>query len=207
MRLKINFTLIVLYFSTSLLFAQNSPQQTIPTEVEAVKKESPLRFLLGAGAEFGGDEIAKVFFTNGEDQSVNAGQGGFVFVGGQLQLTKTELLFLRSSIGIKYVTTQANNANIRLTRFPFNNTLNAFIGKDFRLGAGVSIHTGIKFNGDGFVQNINFGSSAGPIFEFAYKGFGLSYTLMKYTDESNFAYNANSFGVTFSGVLSGKKKK
>ncbi|TKB97952.1 hypothetical protein FA046_10355 [Pedobacter cryophilus] len=178
----------------------------MPNITEITNKEPKLRFLLGAAIEFGGDEIAKVFFTNGEDQSVNAGQGGSVFVGGQLQLTQIELLFLRSSIGIKYVTTQANNANIRLTRFPFNNTLNVHINKNLRLGAGASIQTGIKFNGDGFVPNINFGTAVGPVFEFAYKGIGLSYTMMTYKDENNFSYNANGLGLTISGALSGKKK-
>lgn len=206
MKFKFYFFLLLSFVLSNQIFAQVTPNDSTAAPTKNIAKQPKLRFLLGGGGEFGGDEIAKVFFTNGEDQSVNAGQGGFIFVGGQLQLTKTEVLFLRSSIGLKYVTTQANNANIRLTRFPFNNTLNAFAGKNFRFAAGVSIHTGIKFNGDGFVPNSNFSTAAGPIFEFAYKGFGLSYTIMSYTDDSNFKYNANSFGITLSGVLSGKKK-
>ena len=38
-----------------------------------------LALYLGGGIEFGGDKIAEVYFTNGADQSVNAGQGGSVY--------------------------------------------------------------------------------------------------------------------------------
>ena len=51
---------------------------------EPVKKNSPVRFIIGAGLELGGDEVAEVYFTNGNTQSVRAGQGGSIAVGGQL---------------------------------------------------------------------------------------------------------------------------
>ena len=52
------------------------------------KKESPikLKFLLGGALEFGGDSVAEILFEDGSDQSVNAGQGGTIFAGGELFL-------------------------------------------------------------------------------------------------------------------------
>jgi hypothetical protein len=35
----------------------------------------PIRFLISGALEFGGDEVDEIFFTNGDSQPVNAGQG------------------------------------------------------------------------------------------------------------------------------------
>ncbi len=50
--------------------------------------EKPLnnKFLLEFGIEYGGDEILQVFFTNGEDQKMLAGQGLFIGFGGQFEI-------------------------------------------------------------------------------------------------------------------------
>lgn len=54
---------------TDKAFAQNEPTYR------------PIRFLISGALEFGGDEIAEVFFTNGVSQSINAGQGGSIAIG------------------------------------------------------------------------------------------------------------------------------
>jgi hypothetical protein len=76
------------------------------------------RFLVKAGAEFGGDEILQVLFTNGQTQTMRAGQGGYLGVCTELQFSNAKQFMLRAAVGIKYTTTAAENANIRLTSFP-----------------------------------------------------------------------------------------
>ncbi len=49
--------------------------------VQAQEDEKTVKFLLGAAFEFGGDEVAKVLFTNGDDQAIRAGQGGSIHGG------------------------------------------------------------------------------------------------------------------------------
>jgi hypothetical protein len=165
------------------------------------EKKSPLRLLIGGALEFGGDDIAEIYFTNGDTQSVRAGQGGSLAIGGQLEFPKAEKLLLRATVGIKYVTTQADNAHIRLTRIPLIVTANWMITDKLRCGAGLASHQNIKFNADGIMDNISFGSANGPIFEIAYHGIGLSYTAMTYKDSDNVSYSANSIGIIFSGVF------
>lgn len=166
----------------------------------------PVRFLISGALEFGGDEIAEVFFTNGETQSINAGQGGSIAIGAQIQFPKADKFLLRGSIGYKYVTTQADNVHIRLTRVPMQLTANFMAAPKLRLGAGIVTHSGIKLNADGLGDNLTFKSNAGPVFEIAYYGIGLSFTALKYTDQNNETYSANAFGITFSGVLPGMNK-
>lgn len=170
-----------------------------PQEVQSDYK--PVRFLFGGAFEFGGDEVAKVYFTNGQDQSVRAGQGVSIALGAEYQFKNVEQLLLRATIGYKYVTTQADNAHIRLTRVPMHFTANWMATEKLRFGAGIVTHRAINFNADGIGDNISLKPATGTIFEVAYSGIGLSYTAMKYKDQANFSYSANAIGITITGVL------
>ncbi|MBB6610235.1 hypothetical protein H7F15_04225 [Pontibacter sp. Tf4] len=160
-----------------------------------------MRLLLGGAFEFGGDEVGTVTFTTGDKQSIKAGQGVLVAVGAELQFPKVEQLRLRATVGYKYVTTAADNAHIRLTRVPLHFTANWMATEKIRLGAGVVKHLAVKLNTDGLGGNASYDASTGAIFEVAYSGFGLSYTIMNYKDKENYTYSANAIGLTISGVL------
>jgi hypothetical protein len=129
------------------------------------KKATPLRLLIGGALELGGDDVAEVYFTNGNTQSVKAGQGGSIAIGGQLQISKVEKLLLRAAVGYKYVTTEADNAHIRLTRVPLHFTANWMATGKWRLGGGLVMHRNIKFKTDGIGDDMKFNSANGPIFE------------------------------------------
>lgn len=185
---KFYFLLFALFISNALI-AQETKQKT------SIK---PLRLLIEAAFELGGDEVAEVYFTNGNTQSVKAGQGGSVALGAQFQFPNLDKLLLRSTIGIKYVTTEADNVHIRLTRIPIYLTANWMIARKLRIGAGVVTHRAIKFNADGIGDDIKLDGATGPMFEFAYAGVGLRYTAMKYKDQANNTYSANALGLSFS---------
>jgi hypothetical protein len=172
---------------------------------DSEKKPSPIKFLMTGALEFGGDRVREIYFTNGESQSVRAGQGGSIGVGTQINLTKNEKFLLRATVGIKYVTTQADNAHIRLTRIPLVFTANYMATPKIRFGAGLAAHTNINFKADGIGPDVSFKSASGPVFEFAYSFVGISFTSMKYTDADNISYSANAIGFTFSGVFPGKR--
>jgi hypothetical protein len=183
--------IFLLLFSPALI----SNAQTTATN------QKPLRFLLGGALEFGGDNVAEVYFTDGSVQKMNAGQGGTVFAGGQLRLTKSEKIFLRGSVGFKYLTTKADNANIRLTRIPLQLSLNYMPVKKLRFATGIVSHQAINLKFDGLGQDAKFTSVPGLQFEAGYGLFALSYTLMTYKDVNNTSYRANAIGITISGVL------
>ncbi len=165
------------------------------------KPQSLFKFVINGALELGGDKVAEVYFTNGNTQSVNAGQGISFGVGGQVHLPKTEKLFLRGTIGYKYVTTAADNAHIRLTRVPIQVTGNFMATPKLRLSAGLASHQGIRFVADGIGEDVTFSPANGPVFEIEYSGVGLSYTAMQYKDQDNITYAANAFGLTFSIAL------
>lgn len=183
-----------------LLIFLLSPAMLLHAQTKT-NNQKPARFLLGAAFEFGGDNLAEVFFTDGSVQKMNAGQGGTLFAGGQVRLTKSEKLFLRGSVGIKYLTTKADNAHIRLTRIPLQLSLNYVPVKKLRLATGVVSHQAINLKFDGLGQDAKFTSSPGLQFEAGYGLFALSYTVMTYKDADKTSYRANAIGITISGVF------
>ncbi len=150
----------------------------------------------------GGDEIAEILFEDGDTQSVRSGQGISGYVGGEFTIPTIQQLAFRATLGFKYVTTAADNAHIRLTRIPLQFTANYYIIDDIRIGAGFVSHQNIRFKGDGVGPDVDFDPALGPIFEVAYRGFGISTVLMDYTDEFGDSFSANAFGLTFSGTVS-----
>ena len=172
----------------------------------AQESENPLiaKLFIEGGIEYGGDEFLTVFFTNGEDQTMRAGQGGYLSLGGQLEFQKVKSFMLRASIGIKYNTTAAENANIRLTRLPINFIPYLKIKDDFRLGVGVTSHQNVRFKGDDFFEDIDFTSSLGPRFEFGYKWFALTYSSLNYSPEMGEEISASSLGLSISYAFPNK---
>lgn len=129
-----------------------------------------LKLLLGGGIELGGDEVYELFFTNGDSSSGRAGQGGYLELGGDYQISQVPQLHIRGSVGFKFLLNPSENADTRITRFPVNVSGNWMINDDFRFGLGVSKHLGAKVVGDGFVEDRDFSSSIGPRMELAFKG-------------------------------------
>ena len=131
--------LVTLLTSGSVL-AQNDP---------AVKA----KLLIDIGLHYGGDEIATVVFQDGNEQDMLAGQGISLAVGGEFSVPSFKYAFLRTSIGVKYSTTAADNANIMFLRYPLNIMAYAAITDDIRLGIGTTSHLGAELKGDGFLPN------------------------------------------------------
>ncbi len=190
-------TFLLAVFSCLMLWAMQTAAQ---------QKNSPVtaKFLLEAGVEYGGDEILKVFFTNGGEQSMKAGQGGYIAVGGQFQLASVKNLLLRTSIGFKYNTTAAKNADISLTRIPINIIPYWQINNDFRVGLGITTHQSVSFKGDGYVSDVDFTSSLGTRAELGYKWIALTYTSIDYKTAFGQKVSASSVGVALSFTFPNK---
>jgi len=183
--------IVLITFTSSSIEAQTDEKFVTP------------RFLLEFGAEWGGDELITVQFTNGNDQTMNAGQGIHLTAGTELAFLKIKNLLVRASFGLKWAPTAADDANIAFTRLPL--TLSPFFvtESDFRIGVGMTAHFVPRFNGDGFVENIEFPTSVGPRFEIGYKFIAATYTLMSY-DLNLEAINGNSFGIILSSNFTNK---
>ena len=173
----------------------------LPRQAYAQTTPAKLRFLAGVALEFGGESVGEVLFTTGGAQSMYAGQGINLYSGGEVAFGKKEIFRLRGSVGYKYLTTAADNVNIRLRRIPMQLTANIMVTSKIRIGAGVVSHRGIRLKWDGLAPDVDFQVANGLMAEVAYRGIGVSFTPMQYTDQDGNSFNASAFGITFSGVI------
>ena len=165
---------------------------------------APHRFawVLDATFEYGGDPVVEVVFTDGSTQDVTAGQGGTFSLGTDFRPTPN--LGIRTTVGWKFATTAAENANLMLTRFPIEAVASWYVSPDVRVGVGASYHAAINFDGDGFGPNLAFDPALGGTVELGWKWVALTYTAMNYTDEFGDTYKASNVGVSLS-YLFGKR--
>jgi len=152
-------------------------------------------FALDLSIEYGGDEVAETFFTNGESQKMLAGQGGTLAIGGIFRPRAASPFSLRGTVGIKYVTTAADNADIKMTRIPLEFVGSYGFPNGARVGAGLVHHASIRFDADGLGPNVDFDPATGATLEVGYKAIALTYTIMNYRDELGNDFNAGNFGL------------
>ncbi len=186
---------------SSILFTAVVLSLIVPDQIQAQSKSLTARWFVEGAAEFGGDEIIEVEFVEGGTQSIYAGQGGSIHLGGQFSHPDYPKFMGRASIGYKYTTTAAENVDLTLTRVPIQLTAFYLPDNHFRLGLGLSSHQSVAFDGGGVVGNINFDPALGSRIEIGYDFVSVTYTFMKYKVESGPSISANAIGFAFSWVF------
>lgn len=150
--------------------------------------------------EFGGDDFATVAFTDGSTQDVKTGQGGTLGLGVRYRPYADAVWGLRSTIGYKFVTTKASNADIGIDRMVWDLVGNYRFGENGWVGGGLVRHMGISFDGGGIIENVDFDDALGLRLELGWRWFALSYTKMDYTDEFGFDYDASAIGLVLTNA-------
>jgi hypothetical protein len=151
--------------------------------------------LVQTDADFGGDDVATVYYEDDDEQDVKAGQGVALSIGGFFRPIEDSRFRLEASIGYKFVLTAASNADISLTRTLLQ--LGAYYEwpTGFYLGGGVVQHLSPELNGDGFFEDITFDDATGFNVEIGWKWVALHYTQMTYEHEFFEDVDASSIGI------------
>ena len=179
--------------------------QADPATPQPAKRGPNVRFALDLTFEYGGDDFLEVLFTNGSTQKMRAGQGGTLALGGVVRPSADSPLSLRGTVGLKYSTTAADNANIMFTRVPIEMVGSYDLPNGVRFGGGVVFHTANNFDGDGFVDDATFGAATGVTAEVGYKALALTYTSIKYGVNGGASLDGSSIGVQL--LWTPKRKK
>lgn len=151
---------------------------------------------LEGALEGGGDDYGTVYFTDGGSKDISVGQGVTLAVGGHYR--PNERLDFVGTVGYKFVTTAAENADIGIDRTILKLEGRYSLGSDFWLGAGVTQHTNIQFSGDGFAPDSDFDDATGALISLGWKWAALTYTDISYTDENRHEYDASNIGLMVS---------
>lgn len=158
-------------------------------------------FVLEAALEAGGDRVVETLFEDGTTQTMRAGQGGTVAIGGEIRPHWESPLALRATVGFKYVTTAATNVDITLTRVPIEVVGTYTLANDFRVGGGYVRHSAARFKGGGLGPDVDFEEAQGGTIELGWRWLALSYTMLNYTDEFGNRYDASSGGLSLLGTF------
>ncbi len=172
-----------------------------PVQLTSGDQPSDIGWAFIGAADFGGDTVAKVYFTDGTSQSVDAGEGITLGLGMRYRPYVDAKWGLRSTIAWKFVTTAASNANIGIDRMVWDLVANYRLNEAVWVGGGIVRHMNTHFNGDGFAPDIAFDDAMGLRFEFGWKWAALAFTSMDYTDEFGFEYDASSIGLVLTNAF------
>jgi hypothetical protein len=156
--------------------------------------------VLEASAEFGGDNIAEVFYTNGTTQNIKAGQGVTLSAGAHYQ-PAASLFDFTATVGYKFVRTAASNANLGIDRVVVKLTGSYTLPNNFWLAAGPVWHVGTKFKGDGYVPDVDFDDALGVTVGAGWRWVGISCTSIRYRSSLTGGVDGSNFGVTFAWKL------
>lgn len=160
-----------------------------------------------AGYEFGGDNVLEVYYTDGSNSTINAGDG-LVFAGGVAYVVNPEVA-IQATLGWKYQTIQrATNADAHFNRFPVETILQYTPGK-VRLGAGITYHINPKLHASGDLApaEVAFDDALGAVYQLDYITemglmWGIRYTDLSYTvNNTDYDVDATSFGIHVTGQL------
>jgi hypothetical protein len=152
--------------------------------------------VLEADGEFGGDNLAQVYYTNGVTQDIRAGQGVTLAAGVHYQPAAFPVDFT-ATVGYKFVRTEAYNTDLGVNRVVVKVTGAYLLPHNFWVDAGPVWHTAVKFNGDGYVPDISFNDAVGGTVGFGWRWFGIEYTSIRYTSSITGGVDASSVGATF----------
>jgi len=133
--------------------------------------------------DFGGDELATVYFEDDDSQDLTAGQGVTLSVGGYFRPIDASSFEIDASIGYKYATTQADNADINVSRTVMQLGALYRWPNGFYMGAGLVEHFSPELNGDRFFEDVQFDDATGFNVEIGWRWISLHYTEIQYSNE------------------------
>jgi hypothetical protein len=170
---------------------------TLPARAatDSSRPQGHLGAVLELDGDFGGDDIARVFYTNGTTQTIKAGQGITGAVGLHYQLA-TLPLDVAVTAGYKYVTTRASNANIYLDRIEIKALGTYELANHCWVDAGPVWHAGTRLHGAGYLPNISFDDAIGATVGFGWRWIGIAYTNIHYSSPLTGNVDASNVGVT-----------
>jgi len=152
--------------------------------------------VLEAAGEFGGDNVVKVFYRNGDTQDIRAGQGVTLSVGAHYQPVSLPVDFA-ATVGYKFVTTSDYHTDLGIYRVVLKFTGTYALPNHFWVDAGPVVHTGTRLNGDGYVPDIDFDTSVGATVGAGWRWIGVTYTNMHYHSALTGDVDASNIGATF----------
>lgn len=132
--------------------------------------EAKLAPLLGAGLTLGGDKVATMVYTNGNESSVTAGGLLDLRAGLDYRFANSPVS-IQAAIGYHVANASARNGNVTFSRFPIELLAHYHVTDSWKIGGGARQSTGTKLSSSGVASNVGdykFDSSVAVVVEGEY---------------------------------------
>ena len=164
---------------------------------------SDMKGLVKLSADFGGEKLITVPFTDGSTADVEAGQGLLIGGGGEVNVLPNMLI--KATAAFKYTSAGlANNGSVTWTRVPIDIIALYRLDK-LKVGGGISYSLNNSLKGSGVASGVDsdFDNALGytAILEYAISekySASVQYTLMEFKESvSGTTVDGNNFGIGF----------
>ncbi len=152
--------------------------------------------VLEGAFEGGGDNIARIYYFNGDTQNLRAGQGGTVSVGAHYRPDASPWDFI-ATVGYKLIRTSDYRSDLGIDRIVVKFVGAYSLGHGMWVDVGPVWHTDVRLNGDGFVPDIKFDDGLGATIGVGWRWIGVTYTNMHYRSAVIGSVDASNAGVIF----------
>jgi hypothetical protein len=173
--------------------AANAQEPTAPADDLGPR----VGFLGQVDLDYGGDDVATVYFEDDDSQNVKAGQGLAISVGAYFRPIASSTFEIDASVGYKFSTTAASNADIGVERTMLQLGVSHRWPNGLYLGGGLVHNMGPTVDGDGFFEDIDFDDAQGFNLEVGWRWIALHYTDMTYESDLYEDVDASHFGLRF----------
>lgn len=174
--------------------------------IAAPARATDVEPMLKVGADFGGDELVTVTFTNGDTRTIHANDG--LFLGGGVSILNDERdVEAEISLSFKFDTINASNGEVTWSRWPLDALL-FYRLPSMRVGGGLTYHINPELKGSGVVGNVfdKYDNALGFIVQADYSiserhHIGVRYTGIEYKLNApglQGTAKSNGFGLVFS---------
>lgn len=156
----------------------------------AANNSSPHFGLSVAGAfEFGGDNLATVYFQDGSTENLYAGQGLLLAVGGNYRPSKRSPWDVMLTAGYKINHAGGSNGDVSFDQIPVELIGSYQWGNGIRLGIGPVYHANVEYKGSGDLGSqptIKYKDALGGQVQAGWKWIVLTYTLISYDPSTQY---------------------
>lgn len=162
-------------------------QYGVPAQAQpAPLQEKKMRFFVGMGFTGGGDEIAEVYYDDGDKGDVTF--GSLIQLGGGIDYRINSDLSLQASFNTHVSSQGADNGSVRFTRLPLELIGYYNVSPQWRLGVGARYVSNARIRSTGAASNVgdyDFENTMGGLVEAEYLlsnkiGIKLRYVSEKY---------------------------
>lgn len=108
-----------------------------PAQAPATKESQPIEWIIGLGMDFGGEELGKLYYTDGSSASVKANNGIAIYAGGTIANGRSSPFSTQITLGYKFGGPRGDGGDVTWSAIPLE-VIEFYRASNLRTGLGIS---------------------------------------------------------------------